>query len=297
VAKFIWVQDLDFIIEGGGAQNTDRAHFTEGIRRGHNESIVTPQGNIDSLLADNSPVIISNMMAGFSLQVFQQLVERNRPCIWFFHDYQPLCKYRLFYPMLRKCKTCYRKNSWLPILLRAKLLIWLSSLHRESWLWSCPELEDVPYAVIPSPVDPNQFYDLNLPRDGVVSVSSLFPFKGRENILRWATEHPEVNITFISGNPLPNEPLPPNCQDIGPQPFSLLNEIYNRHKTFLHLPGTPQPFERSLTEAYLAGCDIIGNKLIGALSYNWFKSREEVVEHCSNSSKLFWGKIEEVLST
>ena len=296
MARFTWVQDLDFIVEGGGAQNTDRAHFVEGIRRGHDESVITPQGNnIGGFLTDNSPVIISNMMAGFPLQVFQQLVERNRPCIWFFHDYQPLCKYRLFYPMLEKCRTCYRKGNWLPVFLRAKLLIWLSPLHRESWLWSCPELEDRPYAVIPSPVDLKQFYNMGLPRGGVVSVNSLFPFKGRENVLHWATERPEVNITFAGGNPLPNEPLPPNSQDIGPQPFRLLNEIYNRHKVFLHLPGTPQPFERSLAEAYLAGCDIIGNKLIGALSYEWFKSREEVAKHCGNSSRLFWEKVEEVL--
>jgi len=50
-----------------------------------------------------------------------------------------------------------------------------------------------------------------------------------------------------------------------------------------------------VAEAYLAGCEIIGNKLIGALSHSWFKSRKEVEEHCGNSSKLFWEKIEEAL--
>ena len=292
--RFTWVQDLDFIIEGGGAQNTDKAHFIEGLKRGYDMSIFTPQVNPNSLLEDNSPVVISNMMAGFNLGIFQSLVQRNRPCIWAFHDYQPLCKYRLFYPMLEKCKSCYRREMWLPIFLKAKLLIWLSPLHRESWLWACPELEQRPYAIVPSPIDPSQFYDMKLSREGVICVISLFPFKGRKNVLQWVEEHPDQVLTCIGGNP-ELEPLPPNCRDVGQVPFGKMNEMYNKHKVFLHLPGTPQPFDRSVAEAYLAGCEIVSNKLVGALSYSWFKSREEVAEHCGNSSKLFWEKIEEAL--
>lgn len=289
--KFCWAQDMDIFSQGGGSQNTDRAHFTEGIRRGHDIILVTPQREINAVFL-NEAVIISNVTA-FGIETFQKLKNEARPYIWFFHDY--FCKYRLFYPMQAKCKQCYLKERWLPILLGAKLLIWLSPLHRNSWLWSYPELKDMPHAVVPSPVDPKQFYEMGLPRENIVSVSSLFPFKGRENVLRWAIEHPEQRVTFISGNPLPDEPLPPNCQDIGIQSFWALNEIYNRHKTFLHLPGTPMPFDRAVPEAFLAGCDIIGNKLIGALSYPWFKSRDEVAKHCGNSSKLFWEEIENAL--
>jgi len=292
--RFTWIQDLDFLVEGGGAQNTDKAHFIEGLKRGYDMSIFTPQVNPNGLLEDNSPVIISNMMAGFQLDIFQNLIQKNKPCVWFMHDYQPLCKYRLFYPMLEKCKSCYRREMWLPIFLKAKLLIWLSPLHRESWLWACPELEQKPYAIVPSPIDFSQFYDMKLPREGVICVTSLFPFKGRKNVLQWAQEHPDKAITCIGGNPEPG-PLPSNCHDIGPVPLGKMNEMYNKHKVFLHLPGTPQPFDRTVPEAYLAGCEIIGNKLVGALSYNWFRSREEVAKHCGNSSKLFWEKIEEVI--
>jgi len=293
--RITWLQDLDFMSQGGGAQLTDRAHFVEGLRRGHDFEIVTPQGDPSGLFADNSPVIVSNIMAGFQVGLFQQLVEKRKPCIWFFHNHQPLCKYRLFYPMLEKCKSCYRKETWLPIFLGSKLLIWLSPLHRESWLWACPELEQKPYAIVPSPIDCSQFYDLKLPREGTVCVTSLFKFKGREHVSQWAMDHPDQEITCVGGNPITGEPLPPNCHDVGPISPYQMNEMYNKHKTFLHLPGTPQPFDRTVPEAYLAGCEIIGNKLIGALSYDWFKSRGEVAEYCGNSSKLFWEKIEEVL--
>lgn len=294
--KFTWIQDLDFMSQSGGAQNTDKVHFLEGIRRGHDMSILTPQADSNILLTDDSPVIISNMMAGFRLELFQQLVERRKPCIWFFHDYQPLCKYRLFYPMLGKCKSCHRKENWLPIFLEARLLIWLSPLHRESWLWSCPELEQKPYAIVPSPIEPSQFYDMKLPREGIICVTSLFEFKGRKCVLQWAKDHSDQKITCVGGNPLPGEPLPPNCRDVGQIPPWQMNETYNKHKMFLHLPATPQPFDRTVPEAYLAGCDVIGNKLVGALSYDWFRSRGEVAEHCGSSSRLFWEKIEGVLN-
>jgi len=293
--RFTWMQDLDLMSLGGGAQLTDRVHFVEGIRRGHDMSIITPQADLDNLFADDSPVIVSNIMAGFRVGLFQQLVEKKKSCVWFFHNHQPLCKYRLFYPMLEKCKSCYRRENWLPIFLEAKLLIWLSPLHRESWLWACPELEQKPYAIVPSPIDSSQFHDMKLPREGVVCVTSLFEFKGRGNVLHWAEEHPDQKITCVGGNPIPGEPLPPNCHEVGQVPPWRMNELYNEHKAFLHLPGTPQPFDRTVAEAYLAGCEIIGNKLIGALSYDWFRSREKVAEHCGSSSKLFWGKIEEVL--
>jgi len=251
---------------------------------------------LENLLTDNSPIIISNVSQFSRPEIFQRLLEKKKPCIWFFHDYWPIAKYRLHYPMLEKCKTCYRRDLWLSVLLEAKLLIWLSPLHRESWLFTCPELRDRPYAIVPSPIDSKVFYDMKLPRKGVICVSSLFPFKGRDNVLQWAKGHPEIQVEIMSGNPLPDEPLPPNCKDIGGQPFHLLNEIFNKHEIFLHLPGTPQPFDRAVAEAYLAGCDIIGNKLIGALSYDWFTSREEVANHCGSASTLFWEKVEEVFS-
>ncbi|MBU2534475.1 MAG: hypothetical protein KKB37_17180 [Alphaproteobacteria bacterium] len=293
MAKFTWLQDLDFIIEGGGAQNTDRMHFFEGIRRGYESFIVTPQGDINAILVDNEPLIISNASM-FSIEVFQHLMKRDKPCVWFFHDYWPIARWRLYYPMLEKCKTCYRREVWLPILMKAKLMIWLSPLHRKSWLWTCPELEERPYAIVPSPVDPKQFHDLSNKRKGVISVNSLLSFKGRDNVLKWAKEHPEERIDFIGGNEHPDIPLPSNCQDLGLWSFWTLNELYNKYETLLHLPGTPQPFERTVPEAYLAGCNIWANRLVGALSYDWFKSREEVVEHCSNAPKLFWEEIERV---
>jgi len=293
--KILYAQDFDFMTHPGGAQLTDRAHYLEGVRRGHDLVVWNPMSEVnDNDLTPGVGIIASNP-AFLPADAFQLMLDKGIPYVWFLHDYLPICKYRLFYPLRESCKSCYLKERWLPYLLGAKMIIWLSPLHRNSWLVTCPELEEMPYHLSPSPVNPDSFYDMKVERSGVIAVESLHPFKGRDQVLKWAEEYPEVQINFVGGNPGPQIPLPPNCKDIGLVPANKMNEVYNQHEIFLHLPQNPSPFDRTVAEAYLAGCRVIGNELIGALSYSWFISREQVRVNCMASSKLFWNEIEGVL--
>lgn len=281
----------------GGAQLTDRAHFLEGVRRGHDLEIWTPHSEaaLDSLGAGD--IVLASNPVFIHHEVFLGLLDRGARVVWFLHDYQPLCRWRLFYPMQEECRSCHRKERWLPILLKARLIIWLSPLHRESWLWTCPELAGVPHHLSPSPVNPDRFHDMGLPRQGVVAVESLHPFKGRKHVLRWAQEHPEVPITFLAGNPFPNDGLPPNCRVVDQVPGWRMNEVYNRHQVMLHLPQSPSPFDRAVPEAYLAGCRIVGNSLVGALSWPFFQEgREGVAQALRESPTRFWEAVEGALT-
>jgi len=286
--KFSFLQDLDPMTNGGGAQLTDRAMVVEGIRRGHDVELCLPHTGV----LTTNPVIVSNATS-FSIQTFQELHKREVPYVWFLHDYWPACKYRLFYPMRQSCQSCYLKERWLPILKGAKLIVWLAPLHRDSWLWLYPELQDTPYLVTPSPV-PDTFCGLGNPRSGVVVVEGLHPFKGRRHIIRWAEQHPDVPITVVGGNP-GGGPLPRNIGQVYDQvPYDQMVQVYNQAEALLHLPSSPTPFDRIVAEALMSGCKVIGNSLIGALSYEWFKDRPAVVHYCHESSRVFWEKIEEV---
>ena len=294
--RLVWVQDFDFITHPGGAQLTDRAHFLEGVRRGHSLSIWNPGTQMGLEDIPKGTAVLASNPVFLHHEVFLGMRERGIPYVYFFHDYVPVCKYRLFYPMRESCKSCYLKERWLPVLQGARLLVWLSPLHRESWLWLCPELEAVPHHLSPSPVDVDSFFDMGLERAGIVAVESLHPFKGRRRVLDWARQHPEASLTFVGGNPEPQEPLPPNCRDIGSVPGQMMNEVYNRHEALLHLPQSPSPFDRTVAEAYLAGCRIIGNALVGALSWPFFgKGRDAVKQACQESPSQFWEAIENAL--
>lgn len=289
--RVAWVQDLNIFSVGGGAQLTDQAHFNEGVRRGYQMSLMLPDS--DPELPYHCDFIIASNCVNFKVDYLHDLVKRGKKIIWFFHDY--FCRWRLFYPMLDKCKRCYLKPRWLPILTQSPLLIWLSPLHRDSWLWSYPELADMPYALIPSAIDTTQFFNMHMTRKGIICNSGLCLFKGRRRVLEWARGHPETHITFIGGNDLPEEPLPPNCSYIGGFSHLKMNDVFNQFEALLHLPATPQPFERAFVEAYLAGCKLIANSLVGALSYDWFTSREEVAKHVAKAPKDFWDSIEKAL--
>ena len=72
--------------------------------------------------------------------------------------------------------------------------------------------------------------------------------------------------------------------DLGTVPHDDLPEIYNRTKNFVHLPRWNEAFGRTVAEAALCGCNIIGNENVGALSYGKDLSDPSFY---SNSKNLF----------
>lgn len=296
--RVLWVQDLDPLVSPGGAELNDRRHIQEGWRRGHEVQVVVPGQNPHDLDSEANLVILSNSMS-LPLGAYAHWRERHIPWVIFAHDYGPwVCKWRLHYPMEERCRTlCFLRERWGAILQEARLLIWLSPLHQRAWLYAYPELEPHPHALVPSAVDVERFRDLGQPRGGVVMVNSLAGFKGAENVLRWAEAHPDVQITHVGGNQ-EGRALPPNVRDIGYVPRAQMNEVLNRHETFLHLPSTPQPFDRTVVEAYLAGCHIEANELVGALSWPWWREgREAVRQACAAAPQTFWTEVERCVST
>ena len=294
--RILWVQDLDPLVSPGGAELNDRQHIIEGIRRGHEVQVVVPGLNPHDLERPADLVVVSNSMS-LPLAAYDNWRVRRIPWVIFAHDYHPwVCKWRLFYPMEDRCRTlCFLRERWAPILQEARLLIWLSPLHRWAWLYAYPALESHPHALVPSAVDVELFRDLGQPRSGVVMVNSLAGFKGAANVLQWAEVHPGVEITHIGGNQ-EGRALPPNVRDVGYVGRTQMNEQLNRHETFLHLPSTPMPFDRTVVEAYLAGCAIEANELVGALSWPWFREgREAVRVACRAAPQTFWTEVERCL--
>jgi hypothetical protein len=292
--KIAWIQDFDIFTTGGGAQLTDRTHVEEIIRRGHEVKLLTPQTHFDLEMFADTLVVASN--PNFLQPIFfEKLVDEGLPFVYFFHDYWPICKWRLFYPMSDSCKeACPEKPRWINILQQAEMLVFMSPLHRESILWLCPELERIPYQLSPSPVQSKNFWPIGLKRQGVIGIESLNSFKGRAAFLQWVLEHPDTPVTAIGGNEYPEMPLPSNVTYIEQVPQHKLNQLLNEHEALLHLPVSPSPFDRTCAEAIYAGCKIIGNDLVGALSYPWFTDRESVKKHCEASPGLLCSKLNDI---
>ena len=288
--KVAWLQDINPFDSTytGGAEQTDRAHIVHGLRMGHDIEVVTPMSPLNVSWADL--VVVSNA-AAFRVE---ELKAVSAPYVLLLHDYWGLCRWRLFYPMLDKCRDCYLKPRFLPLLFGSELIVWLSPLHRESWLFTYPELEHHPHALVPSAIDVDQFFDMGLQRHGAVAVNSGLKFKGYDQVRDWAEEHGEAAVTLVG----PVEgPMPPNVALVGHVPVREMNHLYNRHERLLHLPQNPMPFDRTVAEAYLAGCEVQANELVGALSWPFFREgRDGVRQALKTASSDFWGEVGQCLT-
>ena len=132
--KILWVQDYNIMAYAGGAERNDLRIVHEGIRRSHDITM--------DFEAEYDLAIISNCVT-IDKEIMEKIYEK--PYIFFFHDYI-FCRWRLFYPMLEKCRTCAFASKWKKDFLKAKKLIFLSPLHRESHYFAMPELKKIPHA-------------------------------------------------------------------------------------------------------------------------------------------------------
>lgn len=281
-----WLQDYDIFSFQGGAEMNDAAHFAAGLRRGHELRLIGPTHPFFTADAQ----IISNCVQ-FDHERLKNMVN-SVPTVFFFHDYI-FCKYRLFYPMIEHCGTCEYAKWWLDLFMKAKLLIWLSPLHREATLVAFPDLKNREFALIPSAINPDKFINNKeiTRQDAYLSVNSLAPFKGRDNLITYASLHPEMLFHIVSQDQEPD--LPGNMLILPPQTYDGMPKIYRMYKNYIELPSTPQPFNRTVVEAKLSGCKVITNKLMGAVSWPWFQEGPEHIAamlRCAPDN--FWTAVE-----
>jgi len=288
--KIGWLQDFNIFSVQGGAEMNDAMHFKEGLSRKHRITLFTS----DSAFEEQDCIIISNCVT-FDRFRLRNIVNSTPNIVFFFHDYI-FCRFRLFYPVAEICKSCGYKNYWLELFKKAKLLIWLSPLHREATLASLPELAEKKFALIPSAIDPDLFLMMK-PKErhpAYLSVNTLYEFKGKENLLRWARENPKETLHILSQAEC-YEQFPENVTVLPSLPYEKMPELYANYEYYIELPNTPQPFNRTCAEAKLSGCKILTNKLMGCASWDWFGNPDlnVIAEELKAAPKRFWEAIEE----
>jgi glycosyltransferase involved in cell wall biosynthesis len=296
--RICWYQDIDPFIYLGGAQQTDLTIIREGVKRGHDIQIVVPQ---TFRLEKNADLNIISNCALFTQQQLSQVAKAPTPYVFFSHDYVPLCKYRLFYPMLEKCSRCVNKTFAKEFLEKSNLIVWMSPLHREAWLRSIPELADHPYALTPSCLDVEKLSptQMNPTPNTVIGVNCLLSFKGKNNVLSYARENPEFQFTFVGQSEVAPSDLPKNTKYVGQVSEEELIGLYAQHEYFIHLPSTCQPSERTCIEAALMGLKLIVNPLVGITSYpDFYKNgevnREWLRTFVKDAPKRFWDGMEKL---
>jgi hypothetical protein len=294
MTKISWICDYDCMIgEGGGGELSERAVIVEGIRRGHDILMCTPNTPNKNAVMNADLAIIGNA-SRFSTRYLAQVSEQQE-VVLYIHDFWPLCKHRLFYSALDKCKTtCPHLPFAKKMLLSSSLNIFLSPLHKKMWLRAIPELKDIEAYLHVSPVDTKTFVPLDAPKipNSTLCVNCLLKFKDLDNVIQYAKAYPERTITCVGAKEA-NVKLPPNVIPIGAVSPAEMPGMFAQSEEFLHLPNYIEPCGRTVIEAKLCGAPLKLNKLVGVASFKEFKyDRGRFAAWIGDSARRFWNKVE-----
>lgn len=264
---------------GSGAELSIRAFIDEAVRRGHSVDCFTAQ-TANRPFEGYDLAVVKNVMSFNEAQLKEIL---KLPVINWPSDYHH-CKWRLFYPMLDKCRRCRGLIRTNALVLGAVLNVFLSPLHREAYEHVIPELKHMDNVHLSPPyVNPSLFKPVRgvaRNENTCMGVNVLLSFKGAQRAVQFAREHPEMTFNFFGGaGDGWEDRLPENAFYMGRVLQEALPALYSQASHLLELPNTPQPCNRVPFEAALCGVKrFIVNRNVGAFSYKWMRrpSRKKV---------------------
>lgn len=136
--------------------------------------------------------------------------------------------------------------------------------------------------LIPPAVDLGRFTDAAQAvcgeRTGAVSVGSWANHgKAPWRVSEWGKTNGDVDF-YGTG-----ELAPTGCAAVR---YEDMPELLARYRTFVFLPTTLEPFGRTVVEAWAAGCELVTNRLVGAL--HWIESDPDAIERAPVD---FWSTV------
>jgi len=145
-------------------------------------------------------------------------------------------------------------------LINAKVSMFASPLHRDEFerFMNQPIENSFLYA---REIDTSKFNNLGANRDiEYFTVGAINHWKGTDLVVAQYKDQ-GLHVAGYGSTTLKDVVY------LGRVPHDELPEIYNRTKNFVHFPRCKEAFGRTVAEAALCGCNIIGNENVGALSF------------------------------
>lgn len=181
-------------------------------------------------------------------------------------------------------KTCDRR--WAnELFARVQIVVFVSPMQQRM-IQSVLDVRLPRFQILRWPhVDVTRFKHLGLERDiDVLYVGAINEAKGYRNLIE---RFGEDRITFVGRNGL-NAPIAGSY--LGELPYHALPRIYNRARTFAHLPQWPEPMGRTIIEASLCGCQVVTNERVGITSFPRLEWTDP--DLVSRNGQRFWIEFE-----
>jgi glycosyltransferase involved in cell wall biosynthesis len=166
-------------------------------------------------------------------------------------------------------------------ILNTATLIFCSPLHRDRF----PHKFNPHALTIPPALDLPSFKpsrQTKRHREGNCSIAQWrASSKGAHLLAEWAKANGEVDVYG------PGIKAVGNLHPQGPVDPSLIAQTLWRYHRFVFLPSGLEPFCRTVAEAWAAGCEVVTNRLVGAL--HWIENEPEKLE---SAAADFWEVVE-----
>lgn len=119
--------------------------------------------------------------------------------------------------------------------------------------------------------------------------------KGARAFVAFASENPETPFIVYGKNKTDLE-IPRNISFHDMIDNEKVLEILGRTKRFFCQPFWPEPSGRLAAEAFLSGCEIIGNDRIGTFSFDFYPNDiERAKKEMKETPEIFWNRIEQII--
>jgi len=243
--KVVWISDRAYPKYNGGAERTDFVIREAGRKLGLKIDWTNdlPDRGYDL-------IVISNIHLWREEKARELLLE-DTPTLFFSHD-----------PLI---------HGWYPTAIRkAFASVFMSPAHRDFYTkkFHIKRMIVQPHGLL----DTERWYSKERKKDYYLYVGDLNPYKGVQNIYKWAEENPDKEVRVWGRN-------------FAKFPFVAENFKYYGWLDEKKLPDT-------LAEALFSGCTIIGNENIGSASYDWpWDDLEAVKEILRKAPREFWYKV------
>lgn len=262
--KVAWISDRFYPEYQGGAEITEFVLMEIGRKQGLKIDYwdKKPTKEYDFYIIGNTH--------NWSLQKVLNIIQ-GKKFVFFSHD--PLSKLQTIH-----------------LLKKAFLIVFMSPKHQEYYSKKVKIKNFI--------LQPPAFLDLEKWKSGkkeehALYVGDLNPYKGIRNLYQFAQDHPEITFKVYGRNFASFPFTLDNFHYYGWLPEEDLPKELGKAKYFVHLPSKVDPGPHMVINAFLSDCELIVNKNVGVLSYDWnWNDKDEIKKKLKEYQETFWKRID-----
>ena len=286
-----------------GAELTIKQLIVLGEQKGYSiihDSLKNFDKTKDSLTKANFVVVNSTSRCEYELKLIKHLIKQSVRYCKVEYDYNfcvrrnILCKVD---PKIRSCCNPDKFHLFRKLFSNAAFNVFQSPKHYQSHYEFYGEAV-ANKLIMPPTVDVDNLHLSEIKdKNTMPFFGDLNYLKGGHEFVTFAEENPHIKCKVYGNNRLRRN-TPKNIKFKEPISNTEVLKVLGKTNRLICKPVWLEPSGRLAAEAFLSGCEIIGNDRIGTFSFNFYpNNKERAIQEIKQAPENFWNKISEALQS